>query len=599
VYLGGVSSSAPTIAAVASLAEIQRAVGSWCEATDPALLSGADAAAAAEQLAGLVRRLSTTQATLAARAAECRAFSRRFASGEAWLAGLNGTSQTQAKRALDTVKRLADCPTAKAAFEAGQLSVDEADMVTAAAVVNPAAESRLVDRALQHVHADTRSAADRARHAVFSREQEQARLARQRRLRRVRELTDADQLAWVDSHLVPEAWAMVRPVLDAYTDIEFQTARRAGRRESLDAYRADGLIAALRAAGTCLGTPPPHRSPDSEGDGGPPPLPRTGEVERPPLPLRHDDDVAVGAGAIDGVADLDPRPPRGASASLTDRKVVVLVDAIALARGFATDTETCEIAGPGTRVPVEWVEQVMADAAVDVLVHDRVDIRAHALVRHRSRRRAGPEPPTGDPVCPTVVVLVDGPALASAGEADEGRAIPVPGSDLRLSVAALRRLTTPPIADALEHGLIALDAYRTHTRHKRRPIRLALLARDRRCSVPQCATRGHLEHDHVHDYAEGGPTDALNLHGDCRPHHRHKTLGLAHMEITDTERLWWPLSTTDPTTDSDVDPTPVPWRAPLGEHLNAWDLTQLPHDHPDEADDSDQTDDPDGTLPFG
>ena len=112
-------------------------------------------------------------------------------------------------------------------------------------MINPAAEGRLVDRALQHVHADTRSAADRARHAVFSREQEEARLSRMRKLRRLRELTDGDQLTWIDGHLVPDDWAAVRPVLDAYTDLEFQTARRAGRRESLDAYRADGLIAAL------------------------------------------------------------------------------------------------------------------------------------------------------------------------------------------------------------------------------------------------------------------------------------------------------------------------------------------------------------------
>ena len=177
---------------------------------------------------------------------------------------------------------------------------------------------------------------------------------------------------------------------------------------------------------------------------------------------------------------------RGTRPPLADRKVVVLVDAIALARGFAADTETCEIAGPGTRVTVEWVQQVMADAAVDVLVHDRTDIRAHAHLHHRTRRRSGPEPPDGgEPERPNVVVLIDGPALVLGDGTEDDPTIPVPGTDLRLSVDALRRLTPPPVADAVEHGLIDLDAYRTTTRHKQRPLRLALLARDRRCSVPR------------------------------------------------------------------------------------------------------------------
>ena len=153
---------------------------------------------------------------------------------------------------------------------AGELSIGEADLVTSAAVVNPGSERRLVDQARKHNFADTRTAADRARHAVFSREQEQARLARMHRLRRLRELTDGDQLTWVDAHVVPDAWVMVRPILDAYADAEFRTARQQGRRESPDAYRADGLIAALRAAGDAIGvaTPPPPRPPDPPTGGG-------------------------------------------------------------------------------------------------------------------------------------------------------------------------------------------------------------------------------------------------------------------------------------------------------------------------------------------
>ena len=62
------------------------------------------------------------------------------------------------------------------------------------------------------------------------------------------------------------------------------------------------------------------------------------------------------------------------------------------------------------------------------------------------------------------------------------------------------------------------------------------------------------------------------------------------MEITDTERLWWPPPPSNGQSGTDLES--LPWRAPLGEHLNAWDLTDLPtsHAHAPDADD---------TLPFG
>src|SRR6185503_9237003 len=63
----------------------------------------------------------------------------------------------------------------------------------------------------------------------------------------------------------------------------------------------------------------------------------------------------------------------------------LMVDAIALQRGYPTATETCEIVGFGP-VSVDLARQILPDALVDVLVHDLVDIKAHAtMTRHQKR----------------------------------------------------------------------------------------------------------------------------------------------------------------------------------------------------------------------
>ena len=55
----------------------------------------------------------------------------------------------------------------------------------------------------------------------------------------------------------------------------------------------------------------------------------------------------------------------------------MLVDAIALRRGYAAPGETCEIPGVGP-ISVAWARQLMGDGPVDILVHDGVDILTYA-----------------------------------------------------------------------------------------------------------------------------------------------------------------------------------------------------------------------------
>src|SRR4051812_4232228 len=95
-----------------NLRDLDAAVGQWGDQTDPAALTGAQAAEAAERLAVMNRRGLAKQAELAARAAECNAYDRRACSAEEWQARQTGTSRTEAKRALETARRMKSCPVA-------------------------------------------------------------------------------------------------------------------------------------------------------------------------------------------------------------------------------------------------------------------------------------------------------------------------------------------------------------------------------------------------------------------------------------------------------------------------------------------------------
>ena len=187
--------------------------------------------------------------------------------------------------------------------------------------------------------------------------------------------------------------------------------------------------------------------------------------------------------------------------------VSILIDGIALQRGYATAAETCEIVGVGP-IDVDWVRRILPEALVDVLRHDLIDIRAHA----------------------------------------------------------------------------------TTTRYRKRAIDKALEARDRRCVVPGCERRGHLQVDHRHDFHKHGPTSGENCERLCEVHHHEKTHCGARIERTATEWLWYP--TLPEPGQPEQPPGSIPWRAPIGEHLTAFDLTDLP------APDGPDPGAPDDTLPF-
>ncbi len=65
------------------------------------------------------------------------------------------------------------------------------------------------------------------------------------------------------------------------------------------------------------------------------------------------------------------------SSSTVNWNAIILIDGIALARGYAAPGETCRIPKLGD-VSVDWVRSILSDALVDVLVHNGVDITTYA-----------------------------------------------------------------------------------------------------------------------------------------------------------------------------------------------------------------------------
>jgi hypothetical protein len=191
-----------------------------------------------------------------------------------------------------------------------------------------------------------------------------------------------------------------------------------------------------------------------------------------------------------------------------------------------------------------------------------------------------------------VTVLVDGIAL-KRGYPSGGEVCEIPGIGM-VDVPWVRSLLDDAVVDVLVHDLHDIRAYGTLTRHQPRPVKVAVAARDRRCVVPGCRRMRRCQIDHRHDHAKGGPTKTPNLELLCDKHHGDKTHRGARLERTDSEWHWYP----PPPAPGQPEPPPgsIPWRAPVGEHLPAWDLDHLPGGPPRPSASTSGTND--ATLPF-
>lgn len=209
---------------------------------DPRLLTGTDAARAAEKLAATAKACTAASTLAAAHAVECGAHKGSGAKdGPAWWARQSGTTPAQARQAFDTARSLEDLPDTRAALVAGDISLAQATEIAQADADTPGAEQALLDTARQADLARLKEASREHRHAHA----DPAELrGRQFAAREFRHWRDRDGMISGRFALPPELGLPLIRRIDTAALRARRAARAAGKPgERFEAYRADGLVA--------------------------------------------------------------------------------------------------------------------------------------------------------------------------------------------------------------------------------------------------------------------------------------------------------------------------------------------------------------------
>ncbi len=215
---------------------------------DPLVLSGADCAVIAEELAVTEKVCAAARAAAAARAVGLGAHrGRGFANGVDWLARHTGSTSGQARMALDIATAVAACPDTKRALFVGQVSLAQAQEITHAQADVPGAESDLLELAKRSGLAAVRDQARRIRAAAADPDQLHA---RQRRAREFRWWRDSLGMIRYTGAFIPEVGVPIMNRVDAECDRLRRTHRHdVGGGESRGAYAADAMAALLAGTG--------------------------------------------------------------------------------------------------------------------------------------------------------------------------------------------------------------------------------------------------------------------------------------------------------------------------------------------------------------
>lgn len=217
---------------------------------DPDDIPAGEAVQLFAEIDRIVRTATAARTLLARRVDDAREWQRRgFRSPEDHLAATTGSSIGEAKRQLQTSRRLRDLPTTRQQMIDGSLSANQTEAIADAAAVNPDAEHDLIAAAGTTNLNELRERAQRAKAAADpDPEATHRRIHAERRLTRH---TDGEGAWNLTARGTAEQGAIVNAVLDPIIDEIFQDNRRTGVRASRDTYAFDGLVEmARRASGT-------------------------------------------------------------------------------------------------------------------------------------------------------------------------------------------------------------------------------------------------------------------------------------------------------------------------------------------------------------
>ena len=248
------------------------------------------------------------------------------------------TTVSRAVQALETARRLETLPRTAGAFGEGRVSETEVREIASAASMSPTSEESLLETARTGDVIALRDACRRVRHAAVTDERELYEAIH--RSRYLRSWSDHDGAFRLDGRLTPDAGARVMAALEPHRRKVFEDARRAGRKETQEAYLADALVALA------------EEGPANTGNG------RSG-----------------------------PRT-----------MVQVRVDHAALARGRREAGEICEVAGVGP-IPVATARALSSDAILAAVITKGEDVKAVAHLGRTIPARLRTALEARDPEC--------------------------------------------------------------------------------------------------------------------------------------------------------------------------------------------------------
>jgi hypothetical protein len=325
-------------AGVADAVSVREIVVGFVGRLDPESVPLPDVVAVWEAVNRIEHLAASAKTLLARRVDESRAWQRGgYKTADEFLAVKAGVTAGEARRALDTSKKLRDLPRTRDAARRGELSGPQLGLVADAAAANPAAEGSLLDQAGRGTLRDLRDAATRAR-AAADRDRA-ATEARIHRRRSVRTWTDPDGTWRLDARGTVADGARIEQALTIAGDRRFRAAAKRGERHGRDAYTFDALVdLAAHATGTNAAEP-------------------------------------------GSCADDAPRtaPP----ARVTPQyQLHVRVDVEALRRGSVQGDELCEIRGVGP-ISVERARALLGEAMVDIVITKGVEVATIAPAGRR------------------------------------------------------------------------------------------------------------------------------------------------------------------------------------------------------------------------
>lgn len=294
-----------------------------------------DCALLVEALAAAEKTCTAARLRAAARAGACGAHKERgFARAADWLASVSGSSSGSAKTALDTVAALEELPAAKAALEAGSLSIAQAREIVKAEASCPGSESGLLETAtVEGFKTLKEEVRDRRLRALDPEELHSAQLQAQD----YRHWRTALGTVVMRIELPPETGIPAANWIEAETDRLWRERRREAKAAS-------------------------------------------GDEQQPALDIEGEA-VTGRRGTLAAEAFLRLMNSTGKGRS-KQADLVIVCDLRAYRRGHALDGEPCHLVGGGP-IPVSLARELGNDAFLKAVLHDGTDI---STVAHFGRR---------------------------------------------------------------------------------------------------------------------------------------------------------------------------------------------------------------------